>query len=129
MTWVSHSIVAVSVASLVGSAPADVVVAAFASRLPDQLEIIPFLGHRGWSHSIAVWSVITIIVALMDPASVIYLLGPLSHIVADALSISGIPVFGRRSRMIRLPLYRTGRLSELVAVFAIAGVAILRHSF
>lgn len=83
------------------------------------------IGHRGLTHSaIAVLACLGLLVALggtWAPAPVV--VGYLSHLLADSLTPSGVPLLWPNPRRFTLNLCRTGSVTEigLVAVIALAG--------
>lgn len=115
------------------------IIAVLASTLPDVLE---FIGkHRTWTHSVSVTvaSLATITYNLLyvvhTPESkvILYLLtytlvGYALHILADALSVSGVPILFSGRPKIALHLYKTSHVSEFCTVLLIlAGCFILLY--
>ena len=93
------------------------------------------LGHRGPLHSVAAWLVVTLAGAglslLLNPwAGVGLSLGYLSHLLLDACTKSGVPLWWPEPGRIHLLPYRlrvtTGSLAEdgVFALLALAAVAL-----
>jgi inner membrane protein len=93
------------------------------------------LGHRGALHSLLVWLLVTMAVYLLDmlathtpTLSIGLSLGYLSHLLLDACTRSGVPLFWPDSARVHLLPYRlrivTGSLVE-DAVFLILALAAL----
>lgn len=94
-------------------------------KLPDQIEVIKLLGHRTWSHSIIPIAAIVGLL-LFTPTSPWFLQiallsiinGYAIHLLADTFSMTGIPWLAIGPRL-RLPLYTTGKTSELLILVLI----------
>jgi membrane-bound metal-dependent hydrolase YbcI (DUF457 family) len=129
MRWINHSATALCVTMAVTGNPVISAAAAITSTLPDKIEtFIPFGKHRGISHDPALWlSVIIVLWALPFVDLAIYgllkhlaigaAMGIVMHLITDALSISGIPVF--RKYRLAGRLYRTTALSEYIVSLGI----------
>lgn len=109
-------------------------VAAVASILPDYLEVPWLMKHRGLSHSVPLWICLSgaaIIGNWHNPTikwSVVAIcLGILMHLVEDAFSIMGVPVWQHKN--LALKVYKTGALSEVVVVLAVVGIAYNIYAF
>lgn len=128
MLWQSHVIVAGSYAALVR--PDLVPVAALGATAPDWLEwvISPFVAvrHRTVTHYVVAWTAAALFFALVIDFrgyGLAFALGGLSHVLLDALTISGVP-FGPWSQH-RFHLFggkvKTGSMNE----FLVVGVIVL----
>ncbi|MEI7636058.1 MAG: hypothetical protein WCJ37_02045 [Syntrophus sp. (in: bacteria)] len=146
MKWISHQICTFAgTYAISGNLPLSFAVSAF-SHLPDVIEYGPgkyiFRKHRGVSHNPIFWFVI---LALSVPFSYLPVIqwaevflgrwdvfskwnfsvmcvlipatGALFHLVEDAMSKSGIPVW--KGKMIVGRLYKTGTVSEFIVVLVI----------
>ncbi len=87
--------------------------------------------HRGLSHSVPLWTGVTAAAvignwnspALLKYGTIAACLGVLMHLLEDAFSIMGVPVWGHKSIAFRV--YKTGRVSEFIVVVAVAGVSLI----
>ncbi|MBF0305482.1 MAG: metal-dependent hydrolase [Alphaproteobacteria bacterium] len=92
---------------------------------PLSMLIAGVFGHRGVTHSLlAVLICLGLLVwgglgAMAMPVVV----GYLSHLAGDGLTISGVPLLWPWRRPFGLPLVRTGTLTETALVAALAAVA------
>lgn len=97
MKWINHIIIGGSLALAFN--PALLPVAIAGSTAPDWLERVAGVfkihtGHRGHTHYVAVWSVLVVFFAFgFDFYSIgfWFSLGALSHVLADSLTVSGVP--------------------------------------
>jgi len=93
MKWVNHIIVAGSTAAVAD--PAIVPYAVFGSILPDLAEkFLPVSKHRGETHYLVVWiAAFLFSLFIFDFKGVLIGItwGGLTHILVDALSVSGVP--------------------------------------
>ncbi|HQN01130.1 MAG TPA: hypothetical protein PLL36_08650 [Candidatus Hydrogenedentes bacterium] len=141
MKWVNHSATAICVAMAVTGHPVISAAAAIASALPDKIEVfIPFGKHRGISHDPALWlPIIVVLLAMpfvpMESTSHLAIHGLFQslafgaamgigmHLITDAMSITGIPIFHKY----RLAgnLYKTTALSEYIVSACICVTCIL----
>ncbi|MBX9634920.1 MAG: metal-dependent hydrolase [Magnetospirillum sp.] len=143
----SHVIVGAALwavtAKLSGGTPADIPAlagAAMGALLPDMdhpqswagrkfrpisVPLSLVVGHRGVTHSLL--AVVAGIVALaamgLDGAVAPVVLGYLSHLAADSLTPSGVPLLWPMKHRFSLNLCRTGSVTEMgvVALIALAG--------
>jgi len=126
MTWVSHVLVGTSAGKLAGL---SYVLSAFGSVLPDLLEYIVPGRHRGVSHSISVWGVLSVIGWLtgIDALKAIMIGVLIGHLLMDSLTITGVPLYDDRGRYITLfgGRIRTGSAIEYVIAGLIAGLVFL----
>jgi membrane-bound metal-dependent hydrolase YbcI (DUF457 family) len=124
--------------------------AAFCAKLPDQMEhFLPGVKHRGITHVFVLWAipVAILVAALLVPAlnqfftwdpNRIYrfvllglFAGGLLHVLADFLSISGIPFLPGRDGF-GLKWYKTGTFSEfgilsMICLACIASIVLRDH--
>lgn len=129
MLWISHKITTFSIVFAATRNLLFSIVAAVASILPDFLEVPWLMKHRGLSHSVPVWLGLTTAViigswnspTLPKWGTIAVCLGVLMHLVEDAFSVMGVPVYGNKS--IALKVYRTGGVSEFIAVAVVVGLA------
>lgn len=102
------------------------------AKLPDQIEVLKFLGHRTWSHSIVPWGVLCFACYYQLSESHVVLrlavlgglAGFLLHLLEDAASKAGIPLLVSGPKL-RLALYKTGGLSEILFVCVMGALLIL----
>lgn len=92
MIWASHLTVGYALASVTGMNPVAVGIGAI---LPDLVEKVPgtHLRHRGISHSLALHAVILTLFASIPPLRDAWIGVVVAHLLCDALSPTGIPVF------------------------------------
>ncbi len=145
MKWSNHQITTLAgTYVLSGNLPFSLAVAAF-SHLPDMVEFGPgkliFSRHRGASHSVLLWVSVLILALpfayhpLFQNTAVMFGhwgfkpwwviapgLGALFHLLEDALSISGIKLWGNKKIAVRL--YRTGTPGEYAVTLGIVGLMI-----
>ena len=101
-------------------------------KLPDQVEVLKFLGHRTWSHSLVLPIILIGIFAVIDVhwsvrfALVGLCAGYLTHLLADLCSLSGVPLLIGGFRL-RIPLYTTGKTSELIVLVIIGSLLIFSN--
>jgi membrane-bound metal-dependent hydrolase YbcI (DUF457 family) len=126
MTWKSHIAVTTTGAYALTLNPTLAALAGAGSVLPDRLELLlPFLKHRGNSHSLVLWIGGTLaagVAAILHPPClplVPLLGGGLAHTLEDMCSVSGVPMLPgvrakKSSNIIKIPLYKTGQPSEVV---------------
>lgn len=91
------------------------------------------MGHRGWTHTLLVFGLVTailfFIVSQIETAQLLLYyaalgvsVGYLSHLLLDALTVSGIPAFKPFSdKMIRFARFKTGESDPGVQFLLIAG--------
>ncbi|MFN3480657.1 MAG: metal-dependent hydrolase [Thermodesulfovibrionales bacterium] len=126
MTWVSHILVGSSVGKLFGY---GYVLSAFGSVLPDLIENIAPVKHRGISHSLTIWLIVFVIAFLtnLQQALAIMIGVLIGHLLMDSLTVTGVPLFDDRGRYITLfgGRLRTGTPSEYIIAILIAGLCTL----
>jgi membrane-bound metal-dependent hydrolase YbcI (DUF457 family) len=134
MKWKHHSILAASVASLLGMNLAEVIYCACFANLPDQMESVgPFrlFRHRTWTHDIGLWGgacacifVLAILHAVPDRFVVRTWTIPLPgvmHLLGDMVTPCGIRFLGTK---MGFPLFKTGSSAEWLFV-VVVGVSAL----
>jgi membrane-bound metal-dependent hydrolase YbcI (DUF457 family) len=135
MTWKSHTLVTGAAVLAVTLDPKFAATAVVGSVLPDKIEfILPFLKHRGNSHALAVWVGLVFLTSLFVPLhpAAYYAcgvaIGGLCHVLEDMCSVSGIPLFpiawGQRAETLKVPIYKTGQLSELFTTITIVALCL-----
>lgn len=137
MKWINHQLTAFSLTfAATGNAPFALVATA-GTNLPDMIEFAApgvFRKHRGISHNIFFWMAIYMLVSLIwiilfksPPIPYIYIsfifVGALVHLLTDAASISGIPIW--RNKKIAFGLYKTSYLSEYIVSAVIILICLL----
>lgn len=154
MTWKSHTAVTAAITYAVTKDPVFTGIASIGAVLPDRIEfILPWLKHRGNSHSLALWIVLNALIAAANVISnqlgpsgqelseLTYYafalgIGGILHILEDMFSVSGIPLFPtfysptQGPQTLKIPLYKTGTISEFVVAGTIVaictGIIVLR---
>lgn len=123
MTWVSHIAIGGALAHLGGlSYP----LCTAGAILPDLIEqFLPKAKHRGISHSLIIW-VLALFLAWHTPLRDVFIGVCAGHLLADALTIMGIPVLGDNGQRITIfnGLIRTGGLAEYGVAFGFVAVCI-----
>lgn len=130
MKWQSHRIIGISAAVLIGGGVVGVILSYIGSTLPDIIEgKTPQEGawffksrmrswsksHRGSSH----WAGWYITLALAGyhiyPVFMWLGIGSLTHLLADALTPMGVPVYPfSKKKMVTLNLFATGSVTEVI---------------
>jgi inner membrane protein len=90
------------------------------------IPLAALIGHRGLTHSLLAIAVFALLLALLGPDHLAAPLavGYLSHLLADSLTLSGVPLLWPSKRPFGLRLIRTGSLPEIALIAALgAGVA------
>lgn len=134
MKWVNHIVLTAAPAALV--APALVPVAVLGATAPDWLEWVSKatghpIKHRGPTHYLALWIIAAgcfAAVADFHGIGLAFTLGGLSHVLADALTVSGVPFSPMSDRRFHLfgGRLRTGGAGEFgVAWGMVAACAVL----
>jgi len=123
MTWITHTAFAFFSSSLLGL---NTYLAVVGSTAPDWFEdLFGIREHRGVSHYLTLWfgAFLLSLILLSISNDLIhsfgfYLLsfvfGGLTHLLLDALTVSGVPLGAYRTRIRIGGLIRTGKLSEWV---------------
>lgn len=120
--------------------PAALGLAALGSLLPDidhpqswagkrlalvSIPLAALIGHRGVTHSLLAVAAFALLLAGLgtDHLAAPLALGYLSHLLADALTLSGVPLLWPSKRPYGLRLIRTGSLAE-IALIAVLGAGL-----
>ena len=146
MKWRNHTVMAASIAFMMGLYPSEILYCASFAALPDQLEVVwgvRIFAHRTWTHEVLVWLVPLVVFLafplvlpgipriLVPPLEgglrefftirtwVLFLPG-LLHLAGDVLTPQGIRVATRKAA---LGLFRTGSAMEYVATGVLAAAA------
>lgn len=121
MKWFNHILIATAPTAVV--APKLIPLAILGATAPDWMEWISRamgkpLGHRGPTHWLLAWVVAMIFAALLpDPVkslAMAFAWGGLSHVLADAFTVSGVPFSPMSERRFHLAggRLRTGGTGE-----------------
>ncbi|HON93711.1 MAG TPA: metal-dependent hydrolase [Methanoregulaceae archaeon] len=145
MTWVGHKISTFSGVYALTNKPLLAVGIALFSHLPDLVEFgigkLVFRRHRGMSHSIWLWFAVGCGLYLLSYYPDVVLLGnylkkigyarwwlvipvvgAMCHLLGDAMSNSGIPLWGGKRLALRLYITGTSREAFIVLLFVAAAV-------
>ncbi len=124
MTWISHGIIAYGLNTFIGLPVAPVILG---STAPDWFE--DFLGvkeHRGATHYLINWIIALILLLVLYSIfknsyllyAIGFVFGGLTHLFADSLTVSGIPIAPPKYKLPRIKLLkgmiRTGKPSEYI---------------
>lgn len=133
MKWINH--LAIAGATTAIAAPALVPAALLGSTAPDWLEwVIKATGndikHRGNTHIVLYWlGGLAFALGLWDFHGLLaaFCWGGLTHVLADALTVSGVPFAPNSERRFHLfgGRLRTGESGEYGVAWGIAGVCLL----
>ncbi|NPA40834.1 MAG: metal-dependent hydrolase [Aquificae bacterium] len=116
MTWLTHTFFAGTTAHILGLNPA---IAVIGSTAPDWTEdLFGINEHRGITHYLVLWFLALMLTFLLFLSHAPYSMellsftyGSMTHLFLDALTKTGIPLYGKQR--IRIGgLITTGRLSE-----------------
>jgi len=95
--------------------------------------ILAFIGpHRGFTHSLAGFVFFTLILFMSNKAIVLpAITGYATHLAADLLTPSGIPLFYPYNKSFKIPLIRTGSLLDILIglIFGFIFAAVLFQKF
>ncbi|WP_082990386.1 metal-dependent hydrolase [Thermoanaerobacter sp. YS13] len=95
--------------------------------------ILAFIGpHRGFTHSLAGLVFFTLILFMSNKAIVLpAITGYTTHLAADLLTPSGIPLFYPYNKSFKIPLIRTGSLLDILIglIFGFIFAAVLFQKF
>ena len=124
--------------------PLDLSAAAFGALLPDidhpqsavgrklspiSIPLSALVGHRGVTHSLFAVGIAAITLYFWGGVSLVapVIVGYLSHLLADSLTLSGVPLLWPNRRPYGIPLCRTGDWREmgLTGLVALLGVALV----
>lgn len=133
MKWVNHLAIAGATTAIIS--PAHVPIALLGSTAPDWLEwVIKATGnevkHRGNTHIVLYWVAgLVFSIALWDAQGLLtaFFWGGLTHVLADSLTVSGVPFTPNSERRFHLfgGRLRTGEAGEYVVAWSIAGICIV----
>jgi len=133
LKWISHKIVGAGTGILLGYKIPGILVAMVTAVVPDIVEL-GILRHRGWSHGWWVYGIVYAVATLLYPQYIIYinyaLLGITTHLITDALTMSGIPMLPFSNNRLALKIFRTGSVAEYIMVFifiVVVGLITLRN--
>jgi len=119
MKWFAHSVVAGSTAAII--APPLVPAAIAGGTAPDWFEwIVKATGtpieHRGPTHYLSHWAIASVISIFIHPIAAAFCLGGLSHILLDAMTVSGVPASPWSQQRMHLfgGRFRTGEPGEYI---------------
>jgi inner membrane protein len=136
MKWINHTLIAAAPCALV--APLAMPAAVCGATAPDWIEWVARalghpLKHRGPTHWVAGW-LAACLFALMLPGAVgvlalAFALGGLSHVLADALTVSGVPFSPASDRRFHLAggRLRTGGAGEYAAAWGVVLICAALH--
>jgi len=140
MTWISHGIIAYGLNSFIGFPVSTVILG---STAPDWTEdLFGVKEHRGQTHYLAYWIIAFIILLILYGIfrhqilfyGLGFIFGGLTHLFADSLTVSGIPVAPPKYKIPKIKLLkgmiRTGRTSEFIFVgFFVLFIFLVKSSF
>jgi inner membrane protein len=138
MKWINHLAIAGATTALVS--PALVPVALLGSTAPDWLEWViravsgHNLKHRGVTHYVLGWIVgFAFALLLWDYHGILaaFFWGGLTHVLADSLTVSGVPFSPHSDRRFHLfgGRLRTGDAGEYGIAWGIVGVCVVLAQF
>ena len=127
MTWKNHRLTTFALAYAVAGGIFFSLFAMLASTLPDRLELWGLIKHRTVTHFWVLPVVVTLVLGVaarqsgIKPSSILLALvfGYAAHLFEDALSKSGIPVFGPWGSRAGVGLYVTGQASEWITAWVL----------
>lgn len=129
MKWFNHMAIAGSTTAVLN--PVLVPAAVLGSTAPDWLEWVAKatgkrIKHRTTTHYLVVWLVFTFCAWPLDPTGLItaFCYGGLTHILTDAMTVSGVPFGPRSDRRFHLfgGRFRTGDPAEYAVSFGVVAV-------
>lgn len=130
MKWFAHTVIAGSTAAVIS--PPLVPAAVIGSVAPDWLEtLLRLVGHpvthRTSTHVLTHWIIASVVAWFIHPIAFAFALGGLSHIILDALTMSGVPLspYSRQRLHLLGGRFRTGEPMEYV--FAV-GYAVICYA-
>ncbi|MEN6317933.1 MAG: metal-dependent hydrolase [Syntrophaceae bacterium] len=128
MKWKNHQVVGYALAYTVTGNLLLSLISLPMSILPDAIEGVPklkFLRHRGWSHNVLIWGALSLLAYLAfsshRPLVTAAIIGVISHLLCDFLTISGIPVW--KNKTAKLNLFQTGSAAEYVVAYGALAAA------
>lgn len=133
MKWVNHMAIAGATTALVS--PPLVPVAILGSTAPDWMEwVLEATGtrvkHRGVTHYLLAWAVALAFFAVLwdfHGIGAAFAFGGLTHVLADSLTVSGVPFAPHSDRRFHLfgGRLRTGGAGEYGIAWGIVGICLL----
>jgi hypothetical protein len=137
MKWKNHQMVGYGLAYAVTGNFLLSMISIPMSVLPDAIEGVPKLKifkHRGWSHNILLWCAISVLLLFWGyydehlVLAIAAIMGPISHLLCDAFSTSGIPLW--KNKTLKGELYSVGSTGEyLIAIGTLAAAFFYRSLF
>ena len=145
MRWPTHFVAGLAAGMLITTEPVAVIVSGVSALLPDidiptskvgraspvvSTIINIAFGHRGLFHSLLAAGLIYRLDLKFFPAYSIYcLVGYLSHLLLDCLTPSGVPLLWPIPLRFRIPVIKTGSVSEMIlfvciVAFLVKGVVL-----
>lgn len=95
--------------------------------------ILAFAGpHRGFTHSLAGFGVFTLVLFMSDRTIILpAITGYATHLAADLITPSGIPLLYPYNKSFKIPLVRTGSILDISIglVFGLMFIAVLFQKF
>ncbi|MBE0506969.1 MAG: metal-dependent hydrolase [Marinospirillum sp.] len=131
MKWINHVAIGGATTALIN--PALVPVAMLGATAPDWMEwIAKGIGrpvkHRGPTHYLAVWLVALLAAWILEPTGVLaaFAWGGLTHIICDAMTVSGVPFSPYSDRRFHLfgGRFRTGDPAEYAISFGVVAACV-----
>lgn len=138
MKWINHSLIAGSIAACIS--PVLVPAAVLGATAPDWMEdVAGFFGqkvkHRTTTHYVFLWATLSLFFLLVvdyHHFGLAFSLGGLSHVLTDALTVTGVPVAPWSDKRIHLfgGRLRTGDPAEYIISGAfVVAAGLLNTSF
>jgi len=133
MTWKNHKLVSIAIAYAIGLPLEGIIAVAIGSIIPDFIEFVFKIKHRGISHFWGIYALVFLFAtyhAFQQPiiAGLIIKwtsLGCLLHLFEDAMSKAGIPMFPGTFKRIKLgQLYITKQPSEIIVALSILAICV-----
>ena len=97
------------------------------SIFPDIIEGSPqwrLVKHRGWSHNVILWILLCAFLGILAwniprarTVLIVMIIGSFSHIICDAITITGVPIW--ENRYVALGLFRMGSPVEYLLAFLV----------
>lgn len=132
MKWRNHKLVTFSVVYSVTGSLVSAISAMTGSVVPDVIEIGGIIPHRTITHCLWMWMGMSCFfwvwlqstgfssIALYS--AFFFTAGCALHVIEDALSYGGVPVFNPSGKKIGLGIYRTGTVGEELMVWGLVVV-------
>jgi len=133
MTWKNHKLVSIAITYAIGLPLEGIVVVAIGSIIPDFIEFVFKMKHRGMSHFWGIYALIFLFATyhvFQQPIVGLIIkwtsFGCLLHLFEDSMSKAGIPTFPGSLRKIKLgELYITKQPSEFFLALSIVVLCIV----